>query len=429
MNADGCGGARLAVPNAMSDTARDPLARYADPAVRDLAWLLLSADLLRAQPHAPLAQPCADATDATDDADDVDDKTANAVADWLAQLDRDPSSLHALLEAAHLTRLGRYAETLLAAWLTLGPAPRLVAANLALRHAGRTLGECDFLVETADGRKLHWELAVKCYLHADMQEARAGRLADFVGPNLRDRFDWKYAHLLDHQLRLTQREEFAALGRGGPWLAQMFVKGWLFYRADLHADDTAASAPELAAEHGRGWWITQADWTAFAERHGADGWSVLPRLAWLAPRHLGAHEFADRDRADIATNSQSSTASESGREVGGGAGEGGVAGASARRVVGEPVSDSAGQLPGESATTSADETPTRKADDDGGFLSRLAVARPTDAATLFAHLPRKHDPVMVAAFVADGAGGYIERSRGFIVPDDWPERARAFALQ
>jgi hypothetical protein len=106
-------------------------------------------------------------------------------------------------------------------------------------------------------------------------------------------------------------------------------------------------------------------------------------------------------------------------------------------VVGESVGDSAGesagQLPGESAissaTASADETPTRKTDDDGGFLSRLAVARPTDAATLFAHLPRKHDPVMVAAFIADGAGGYIERSRGFIVPDDWPERARAFALQ
>ncbi|WP_241031009.1 DUF1853 family protein [Paraburkholderia sp. Ac-20347] len=394
MNAEGRGGVGLVASDAVfgvvSGVASDPLACYTDAAVRDLAWLLLSADLLRPQPHAPLAQPCADTT------------SARAVADWLVQLDRHPAPLHAMLDAANLTRLGRYAETLLGAWLTLGPAPRLVAAGLPLRHAGRTLGECDFLVETADGHKLHWELAVKCYLHADADEPHEGRLADFVGPNLRDRFDWKFAHLLDHQLRLTQREEFAALGLAGPWLAQMFVKGWLFYRADRHAGHAATNAPELAAAHGRGWWVTHADWADFAARHDADGWSVLPRLAWLAPRRLDAHELAERDRLKIATNSQSSAASESSGET-----------SNQEKCEGG----------------SADEMSIKRATQADGFLNRLAVARPTDSATLFANLPRKHDPVMVAAFVADGVGGYIERSRGFIVPDDWPERASAFARQ
>ncbi|WP_322007408.1 DUF1853 family protein [Paraburkholderia tropica] len=398
MNVEGRGGVGLVASDAVtevasdlaSNAARDPLARYADPAVRDLAWLLLSADLLRAQPDAPLAQPCFDA------------KSAHAVAGWLAQLDRDPAPLHAMLEAANLTRLGRYAEALLGAWLTLGPAPRLVAAGLPLRHAGRTLGECDFLVETADGQKLHWELAVKCYLHAGADEPHEGRLADFVGPNLRDRFDWKFAHLLDHQLRLTQREEFAALGLVGPWLAQMFVKGWLFYRADPHADHAATNAPEVAAAHGRGWWVTHADWADFAARHGADGWSVLPRLAWLAPRRLDARELAQGDRPEIATNCQSGDAAASG----------GGAGVHERLAAG-----------------SADEMSIKRATQADGFLNRLAVARPTDSATLFANLLRKHDPVMVAAFVADGVGGYIEHSRGFIVPDDWPERASAFARQ
>jgi hypothetical protein len=38
-------------------------------------------------------------------------------------------------------------------------------------------------------------------------------------------------------------------------------------------------------------------------------------------------------------------------------------------------------------------------------------------------------PTMVAAFVEQGDGVWIERSRGFIVPDGWPERAQAFARE
>jgi hypothetical protein len=34
---------------------------------------------------------------------------------------------------------------------------------------------------------------------------------------------------------------------------------------------------------------------------------------------------------------------------------------------------------------------------------------------------------MIAAYARDAAGKWVEESRGFIVPDDWPERARAFA--
>jgi hypothetical protein len=36
---------------------------------------------------------------------------------------------------------------------------------------------------------------------------------------------------------------------------------------------------------------------------------------------------------------------------------------------------------------------------------------------------------MVAAFVERADGLWTERSRGFIVPDDWPERAQAFARE
>jgi uncharacterized protein len=214
-----------------------------------------------------------------------------------------------------------------------------------LRRDGRTLGECDFLVETSDGRRLHWELAVKCYLHTGDSRAM---LADFVGPNLRDRLDRKLTHLIDHQLRLSEREEFASLGYPGPWRAQMFVKGWLFYRAGAVVNDPASLAPG----HARGWWVTRSEWRAFAAQQAVDGWSVLPRMAWLAPRRIDA-----------------------------------------------------GALIGESA-------------------GATSIAAPVDPETLLAHLPRPGEPAMVAAFAGDATNGYIERSRGFIVPDDWPAQAR-----
>ncbi|WP_321896963.1 DUF1853 family protein [Paraburkholderia heleia] len=311
----------------------DIIDRLADPAVRDLAWLLFSADLLRAQPPlAPLAQWCADAGE------------ARATRDWLAQLDRDPAHLHAALMAAPTHRLGRYAENLLGWFLAHGPAAQLVAQNVPLRRAGLTLGECDFLVRTRAGERLHWELAVKCYLHAGPGDDARASLAEFVGPNLRDRFDLKLTHLRDRQLRLSAREEFASLGYEGQWLAQMFVKGWLFYRAGEAAPSRVQDAPELAADHARGWWVTRSDWPVFAGQQGAHGWSVLPRLAWLAPR-------------------------------------------------------------------------------------RLAAAPGVDPDALVDALTRPDEPALIAAFTADSAGDYREQSRGFIVPDDWPARAAAFARQ
>ncbi|MGV2287494.1 DUF1853 family protein [Trinickia sp. YCB016] len=311
-----------------------------DPAVRDLAWLLFSPDLLCAQPPAGmLASPFESASE------------ASATVAWLLALDQDARDLHQSLSASHVTRLGRYAECLLGYFLQHGPAACLVAANVALRRAGRTLGECDFLVETASGKRLHWELAVKCYLHAG--GARAS-MADYVGPNLQDRLDLKFTHLLDHQLPLSAREEFASLGHRGPWDAQMYVKGWLFYRWSDAAEEGDAAAPppaEIHPAHARGWWLARCDLPGFAASH-AEAWAVLPRLAWLAPR---------------------------------------------RRV---PVDDGAG-----------------------------AAARLLDSDALTEQLAQQSGPTMVAAFARDGGAHWFERSRGFVVPNDWPERALAFAEQ
>lgn len=311
-----------------------------DPAVRDLAWLLISADLLRPQPPVGvLANPF-------DTPQEVE-----ATVDWLRALDAAPEPLHHDLAATRITRLGRYAERLLGWFLQHGPAARLVAAGVPLRRAGVTLGECDFLVQTRRGARLHWELAVKCYLHAGDGHAQlaarlSARLSDYVGPNLKDRFDLKLAHVLNHQLPLSAREEFASVGYPGPWTPRMFIKGWLFYR---HGE-TPLDAVELDPTHARGWWVTRGDWPAFAAAH-TQKWRTLPRLEWLAPRRHSADE-----------------------------------------------AQAAGLI----------------------FV---------DAQTLAGQTSHQHGPAMVAAFTEDSAGNLVEHSRGFIVPDEWPEQARNYARQ
>jgi hypothetical protein len=337
-------------PAADSAAALDALlATLHEPVVRDLAWLLFSPPLIC---DTRLAEKLANLFETGSD--------AAAAADWLRALDQAPAALGAAMASAKLTRLGRYAECLLAYFLEHGPALRLVAANVALRRNGRTLGECDFLVETAAGVRLHWELAVKCYLHTP---GASTPLAAFVGPNLQDRFDLKVAHLLDHQLPLSARDEFSSLGHAGPWRAQMLVKGWLFYRGfagDAQVALTAA-ADVIDPLHARGFWVTLGEWAAHAESAGVQ-WAVLPRLAWLAPR--------------------------------------------------APVLAAGGQGHGLCA-----------------------------AAALTERLAQQSGPTMVVGYRAEAIGRVAEAGsqrrypggalrecvRGFVVPDDWPDRAYAFA--
>ncbi len=319
-----------AAPAAAADALQETLS---DPVVRDLAWLLFSTPLLRAQP------PLGIIADAFETAEE-----AAATRAWLAALDRNPRPLTQAISATRIVRLGRYAECLLGYFLQHGPAARLVAANVALRLAGRTIGECDFLVETASGRRLHWELAVKCYLHVGTGR---GELADYVGPNLQDRFDLKLAHLLGHQLPLSARDEFAALGHVGPWQAQMFVKGWLFYRWP----EPPTLAEAVDPSHHRGFWATREEWAQLCESRAGARWMVLPRLAWLAPRPAIVEE--------------------------------------------ESLAE--------------------------GLVERDVLAE---------RFAQQNGPTMIAAFEPARAalGHWRETQRGFVVPDDWPARARAFAL-
>ena len=89
-------------------TAAHEITPFHDSAVRDLAWLLFSPDLLSAsRAGAPLARPAATRIE------------RESMLAWLAALDRDPSALHAQVHTPSLTRLGFY-ETVVAAPVSSG---------------------------------------------------------------------------------------------------------------------------------------------------------------------------------------------------------------------------------------------------------------------------------------------------------------------
>jgi hypothetical protein len=357
------------------------------PAVRDLAWLLFSPHLLAAREFpALLAEPARG------------DAAPALAAAWLGVLDREPAPLAEYLARRPQTRVGLYAEQLLRFYIEHGSTYDLLAAGQQVQADGRTIGECDFLLQTATGERLHWELAVKCYLHAGAAHSqvenpaappppmkpldapqglgRASRyesaesvparsplsspssspasapdssplsapvssLERYVGPNLADRFDRKLAHMVGHQLSLSTRPELAALFPGRPWQAQLLLRGWLFYPA--MSDAASPLSPAVNASHLRGWWLSIHDWHEYRGACGADAWAALPRLAWLAPARLA------------------------------------------------PAS----------------------------VLSASAFERLLDS-----HFGASAEPLLVAALVRN-ALGFAERSRGFIVPDDWPMRAQA----
>jgi len=295
--------------------------------VRALAWLLDAPDLLDIHdPHwegriATLG-PIEPATEA-----------------WLAALDQDPSALDAALGAKMYTRLGLYAEKLMAFYFAAQG--RLVAHGVQVRAArDATVGEFDFLLDAGPDGVEHIEFATKFYLlrgevHGDI----ASSFDSFVGPNLADSLGRKMRKVFDRQLQLGSHPAAQELLPRPVTSAKALVKGWLFYPAG-----TYFAMDGIGAGHCRGFWCALSELAQME----ADRFLILPRLQWLPPF-----------RASSAT----------------------------------------------------------------WMLDRAQLL-----AELSDHFAASGTPVLVAVVRdgrANGTGSIVETERGFIVPDDWRERAGA----
>jgi uncharacterized protein len=293
--------------------------------VRALAWLLDAPDLL------DIGDPRWEGRIAT-----VGPMTP-ATARWLAEVDADPSGLDAVLGDKLHTRLGLYAEKLMAFYFAAQG--RLVAHGLQVRAARNdTVGEFDFLLDDGHGGAEHIEFATKFYLlrdgvHGDL----AASFDTFVGPNLADSLGRKMRKVFDHQLQLGSHPAAQDILPRPVSAARALVKGWLFYPVGTYFDLRG-----ITAGHCRGFWCTLDEASAL----DADRFLILPRLQWLAPF-----------RASSAT----------------------------------------------------------------WMLDKAQLA-----AELADHFAATGSPVLVS-LVEERAGALVEFERGFIVPNDWRERASAKA--
>jgi hypothetical protein len=226
--------------------------------VRALAWLLDAPDLL--------------------DADDplwagriaTFGQLAPETADWLARLDHDPTLLDEALGGKIYTRLGLYAEKLMAFYFAQHG--RLVAHGLQVRASPNdTVGEFDFLLDDGPDAVEHIEFATKFYL----LDGEAGQAFDaLVGPNLADSLGIKMRKVFERQLSLGGHPAAQALLPRPVSKARALVKGWLFY--------PSGSWPEMrgiAAGHCRGFWCSLDE----VDQLAGEEFLILPRLQWLAP--------------------------------------------------------------------------------------------------------------------------------------------------
>lgn len=236
------------------------------PHVRTLAWLLDAPDLLDVHdPHwqgriATLGP------------------VTPAIEAWLAGLDRDPARLEAALGTRTMTRLGLYAEKLMAFYYAEGG--RLVMHGLQVRAARNdTVGEFDFLLDDGAGGLEHIEFATKFYLLQDgVHGGAGGSLAagfdSFVGPNLADSLGRKMRKVFERQLALGDHAAARQVLPRPVTAARALVKGWLFYPAGTYMEMKG-----ISARHCRGFWCAAGE----IGHLEAERFLILPRLQWLPP--------------------------------------------------------------------------------------------------------------------------------------------------
>ncbi len=241
--------------------------------MRALAWLLDAPDLL--DPAAPqwLGQVAT-----------IGSPLSALTVAWLAKLDQAPAQLHAYLAIQPFTRLGRYAEKLMAFYFE---AQGILRAHGVQVRASKndTVGEFDFLLQQGTSL-LHWEFATKFYL---LEPSGAGQSADyFVGPNLADTLGAKMHKIFDQQLKLAQHPAAQQYLPQPVAQAQALIKGWLFYhRNDAHS----LQAPGVSTRHCRGFWCELAEFARIDMEYAV----ILPRLSWLAPAQLAMQDALHQD--------------------------------------------------------------------------------------------------------------------------------------
>jgi len=259
------------------------------PWVRDLAWLLHAPDIIEsAHPGRPTLEELG-----------LGDAACRKT--WLHALDAEPQRLVPYIGATPPRRLGHYHERLWHALLDLAPATRLLATNIMIHEAGRTLGELDVIYTDAQGHPVHLELAIKYYLGLREGPGDERHPARWIGPGCADSLARKHYHTRHHQLPLAHHPRsmacLNALGIDPSSLHQRSAMlGMLFYPWP-----GAIAAPHPArttATHGN--WLAWQDWPVLRD-HLAAGTLGAPlhKPHWLALPEVETYRPLARLEAEL----------------------------------------------------------------------------------------------------------------------------------
>lgn len=233
----------------------------------------------------------------------------------LLELDQQPTPLLQHLMRRRSPRLGIYYESLWQFFIEQDPALELVASNLPVQGQHKTQGEFDLIYyDKINDQHAHLELALKFYLNTCAADSHfSDDFPHWLGPNCRDRFDIKLAHLLNHQIQLSALPESKKILRtlGVDAVSRhIALKGILFYPQTWQEPEpanTVGNRVPLSASHSRGTWLPLAELAEYSARF--DKWMLLNKADWLSPG------FCSKDETSLKLLNSSELADTVGEKV------------------------------------------------------------------------------------------------------------------
>jgi len=188
----------------------------------------------------------------------------------LNQSEVDADHLQDFLAKNPYDTVGRYFESLVYYWIKYIRGLEVLVCNEQIKRAGRTIGEIDLVFRNEQDQLVHWETAVKFFLHFPQPHSFS---SDYVGPNSRDTLDRKINHLFGHQLKQSLDGPINADFR------EAFVRGCIFYHPSNLSPDRKHS--RLHAAHLRGRWIHSSEVNKLPQP-GNWNYRLMRKPHWLA---------------------------------------------------------------------------------------------------------------------------------------------------
>ena len=206
-----------------------------------------------------------------------------------------PSLNQSEVDADHLKKflaknphntVGRYFESLVYYWVKYIRGLEVLICNEQITRAGRTIGEIDLVFRNEQDRLVHWETAVKFFLHFPQAHSFS---SDYIGPNSRDTLDRKINHLFGYQLKQSLD------GPINTDFREAFVRGCIFYHPSNLSPDRTHS--RLHPAHWRGRWIHSSEVDKLPQA-GDWNYRLMRKPHWLAmtPNQMPAIPSMEIDR-------------------------------------------------------------------------------------------------------------------------------------